>query len=878
MKSFRVISCIIFCCLKLNATVFTVTSNANAGAGSLREAIQLANADRSSLPNQIRFNLLGNTLTDVTIALESELPILKSDLIIDGTTQPNNLLQNANIRISLIRVVADYFHGLRMDNAQNIQVYGISFSNFKADPAGTLDEKKGGIYLLNSSNIIIGAIDKPNCFVGNYAGIIGPFVIPSKDLENIKISANIFGLSENGLVAEPNDTGIDLSFLKNSVIGGDSPLEGNLLTSNTNNGMALGGTSKGVIIKSNVIGLDKTLSKTIPSFSAKGIYINGVSSDTKVANNIVCAQNIGIHVDYTNGGFVVSANRIGTSVNGNESFGNNIGIHINNCDKGLIGGGSITDENKIAYNKQGVLIELSYPISILKNSFYCNANSAVSFKSILDPKTITPSRISTITASGASGVYLPNAVVELFYTDSCPDCQGKTWIATLTTDPSGAWSYSGPIAGPITSMGTNADGATSNFSKPIIDDSKVTTLGVFCGRTNGSVTNIDVFDASVYNWYNESGVLVGTDKDLLNVGNGKYQLKTGQLGACDLVSRFYTIDAASNGINDANKIIIDTFCGSSKGSITNIGIADDLSRTWYNADNEVVGTNADLLDVPAGNYYFKAGLENCVITSKTYTVNNIIHQYKVANVSIKPATCGNANGNINIIGYETQKPDTFEWFDENGNLISTNENVVNLPAGIYSLLAKGRNGCANKVGDFEVPIAALPIVDYSKFAQYLSCDGKFVSTTGITINGNVGPYTYEWLNDAGDVVSNELNLNSVTPGILRLKVTDRNGCTVMGSTFDFTSLAATALKIPNSFSPNDDQINDHWQINGADNYPNADFMIFSRNGTQVFQSKGYAKPFDGKFNGKFLPTGVYYYVIDLKSACGKLTGSLTIIR
>ncbi|RZK57817.1 MAG: T9SS type B sorting domain-containing protein [Pedobacter sp.] len=876
MKHVALILCIICCCLKLSATVFTVTSNANSGVGSLREAIELANADRTSLPNQIHFNLLGNTLTDVTIALESELPILKSDLTIDGTTQPSNLLQNANIRISLVRVVADYFHGLRMDNAQNIQVYGMSFSNFKADPTGTLDEKKGGIYLLNSSNIIIGAIDKPNCFGGNYAGILGPFVIPRMDITNIKISSNIFGLSENGLVAQPNDTGIDLSFLKNSVIGGDSPPEGNLITANTRNGMALGGTSAGVIIKNNVIGLDKTLGKTIPSLSAKGIYLNGVASNAQIANNIIGAQNIGIHVDYANGGFAISNNRIGTSVTGNESFGNNIGIHVNNCDNGLIGGANISDQNNIAYNKEGVLIELSYPISILKNSFYCNTNNAVSFNRV--PGTITQSRISNISPNGASGVYLPNSIIELFYTDSCPDCQGKTWVTTLNTDATGAWSYTGPIAGPITSMGTNADGATSTFSKPLIDDSKVTTLGVFCGRTNGSITNINVFDASVYNWYNESGALVGTGKDLVGVGEGKYQLKTGQLRACDVVSRFYTIDASSNGINDANKIITPTYCGISTGSITNIGIADDLSRTWYNANNDIVGNDADLLNVPAGNYYFKAGLDNCIITSKIYTINNIVHQYKVANVSIKPETCSNSNGSITIGVYENEKPDFFEWFDATGNLISTDENLNNLSAGIYSLFAKGENGCANKVGDFEVPIAVLPVIDYSKFSQYLSCDGKSVSIAGIAINGDVGPYTYEWLTDAGNVASNSLNFSSVTPGILTLKITDKNGCTVIGNTFDFTSLAATALKVPNSFSPNDDQVNDQWQINGAENYPNADFTIFARNGNKVFQSKGYTKPFDGKFNGKLLPTGVYYYVIDLKSACGKLTGSLTIIR
>ncbi|RYG08895.1 MAG: gliding motility-associated C-terminal domain-containing protein, partial [Chitinophagaceae bacterium] len=115
-------------------------------------------------------------------------------------------------------------------------------------------------------------------------------------------------------------------------------------------------------------------------------------------------------------------------------------------------------------------------------------------------------------------------------------------------------------------------------------------------------------------------------------------------------------------------------------------------------------------------------------------------------------------------------------------------------------------------------------------------------------------------------------------GSYRLKVIDKNDCITIGDAIDFTTLAATALKIPNSFSPNNDAVNDDWQIAGVINYPNADFTIFARNGSKVFYSKGYNKPFDGRFNGKQLPAGIYYYVIDLKSSCGKLSGSLTLIR
>ncbi|RYD84169.1 MAG: gliding motility-associated C-terminal domain-containing protein [Sphingobacteriales bacterium] len=83
--------------------------------------------------------------------------------------------------------------------------------------------------------------------------------------------------------------------------------------------------------------------------------------------------------------------------------------------------------------------------------------------------------------------------------------------------------------------------------------------------------------------------------------------------------------------------------------------------------------------------------------------------------------------------------------------------------------------------------------------------------------------------------------------------------------------------IANAFTPNGDGINDYWKIKGIENYTNGTVSVFTRDGRQVYQSKGYAVPFDGTFNGKQLPAGVYYYVIDLKS-CNLISGNVTILR
>ena len=88
-----------------------------------------------------------------------------------------------------------------------------------------------------------------------------------------------------------------------------------------------------------------------------------------------------------------------------------------------------------------------------------------------------------------------------------------------------------------------------------------------------------------------------------------------------------------------------------------------------------------------------------------------------------------------------------------------------------------------------------------------------------------------------------------------------------------------AVVIPaNTFTPNNDGVNDTWKIPSLALYPNCRVNIFNRNGTLLMQSTGYNRPWDGTYNGKQLPAGVYYYVIDTRDGKAKLSGSVTIIR
>lgn len=108
-----------------------------------------------------------------------------------------------------------------------------------------------------------------------------------------------------------------------------------------------------------------------------------------------------------------------------------------------------------------------------------------------------------------------------------------------------------------------------------------------------------------------------------------------------------------------------------------------------------------------------------------------------------------------------------------------------------------------------------------------------------------------------------------------LTVTTPNGCT---ATDTVRVQVLEKLVIPSAFTPNQDGVNDTWEIQGIADYPNASINVFNRWGRLVFHSRGYPLAWDGTAGGIPLPPGVYYYLIDPGIFLAPISGSLSIIR
>jgi len=133
---------------------------------------------------------------------------------------------------------------------------------------------------------------------------------------------------------------------------------------------------------------------------------------------------------------------------------------------------------------------------------------------------------------------------------------------------------------------------------------------------------------------------------------------------------------------------------------------------------------------------------------------------------------------------------------------------------------------------------------------------------------------------AGNYLNNTAVLKPVIKGITddityQLLVVADGGCYKMDSVF---IKLLKAPVIPNTFTPNDDNINETWVIQYLESYPECRIKIFNRDGQVVYESLGYKAPgWNGTYKGKKVPFGTYYYIIEPGSGRKPITGYVTVI-
>jgi gliding motility-associated-like protein len=183
------------------------------------------------------------------------------------------------------------------------------------------------------------------------------------------------------------------------------------------------------------------------------------------------------------------------------------------------------------------------------------------------------------------------------------------------------------------------------------------------------------------------------------------------------------------------------------------------------------------------------------------------------------------------------------------------------------------NGFCEKPQTVTVTVIKKPHADAGP--DRVMMEGEPITLQGTVTGDNVNHY---WTSDGpiDDVTSLTPKVSPTESTTYILHAESTNDC---GTVSDEVFVRVfKKLTIPTTFTPNNDGVNDTWKIDKLVTYPESVLTIYTRAGSEVFRTVGDARQWNGNYGGKFLPAGVYYYVIDLKNNLPKKAGWVMLVR
>ncbi len=415
------------------------------------------------------------------------------------------------------------------------------------------------------------------------------------------------------------------------------------------------------------------------------------------------------------------------------------------------------------------------------------------------------------------------------------------------------------------------------LTQPQALKTKLTPFHITCQSTGFDDGSIDLLMTGgvtpfIYAWSNGS-----TTEDLTGLTQGSYKVTVTDANGCVVadsavinlppplsftkeVSDYYGYGINCNGLS--NGFI----------RINPQGGAAPFIYSWTGT-NGFTSTSKDLFGLKAGDYNLMITDSNLCNATETIRLTEpgklgMIVTLSASNSGGYNIDCtGGSTGSIGIDPVNQVGEVNYFWSD--GSVDSTR---TGLSAGDYGVIITDMNNChADSVIRLTEPDSIKIMFDVSPPLCPDMPDGEI----SLTVTGGVRgtDYSYRWSDN-----STGRNISNIVKGLYKVFVTDLNGCTVKDS-INVEPLNESCLVIPNAISPNGDLINDVWNIQMVELYPQMEIKIFNRWGESVWRSeKGYPQPWDGRSNGNPLPIDSYHYIIDLHNGSRPIIGNVTIVR
>jgi hypothetical protein len=319
-------------------STFVVSTTADSGTGSLRDAITQANLHPGA--DTIRFDIPAPLVNGThTITPRSALPVITDTVWLDASREPDAL--------ALGRPVVEL---VGTDTGGSASALVLADGSDGSLVRGLVIHQFGG------------------AAIQVRAGADGV------TLAGLRIGTDVTGLQAPG----NGGNAIEISAAQ-ALVGGPTAADRNLLSGNNAGVEVSGASAAGARIEGNYIGTD-SLGQSALGNRTVGVYLDAPSAT--VVNNLVSGNGYeGVYMLAGASGSSVQGNRIGTDLSGTHAVGNGaFGVYVENTREVLIGGTTTGTGNLIAWQKSGAgvsIVGTAGGVSVLGNAIHDNAGLGI---------------------------------------------------------------------------------------------------------------------------------------------------------------------------------------------------------------------------------------------------------------------------------------------------------------------------------------------------------------------------------------------------------------------------------------------------------------------------------------------------------------------
>ena len=411
--------------------------------------------------------------------------------------------------------------------------------------------------------------------------------------------------------------------------------------------------------------------------------------------------------------------------------------------------------------------------------------------------------------------------------------------------------------------GTCSVTATASVSNTAGPSATLTNIvAATCGQLNGSATISPVGGSMPYSYLWSNGQ---TGPNLIAVSAGTYTVTVQDANNCTAVNSVNIANSAGPVIVITNTVNASCFLSNGSAIVNASGGTQPYNFTWGITP---VQSGSSLQNVAAGTYSVTVSDASGCTSSSSVTIGQT--GGIIVTAMSTDEDCNLGNGTITVNASQGTGNYTYIW---STSPVQTSSTVTGLSSGTYTVTVS--DGVCTVTTIVTVNSSPGPTAQFSAHPKVVDIYNSNVSFIDHS-SGNV--VAWQWnFGDGSPVVNGESvdhTYSSIGIYYVTLTIIDDNGCSdIYLDTIHVNDIFT--LYIPNTFTPNDDGINDLFLPKGLsvdlDNY---NMAIYDRWGNLVFETAKLGEGWDGTYKNQGDPNNdiimdVYVYRIRCKDLIGQ---------